>query len=679
MSIRVREAIAVDMPEEAISVSDPYDAREKMQLVVRRGRTPARGVNAAPRHVETGGGTRRSPITVPRMVRRWGADAAVATGLALAVALVFAQVRGHAFVNFDDPLYVTANPTVRRGLTWQGVRWAFTSFAAQNWHPVTWLSHMLDVTLFGVRAGPHLLMNVAWHTLNTGLVYALWRWVTGRRLASAAVAVLFAVHPAHVESVAWLSERKDVLSTAFGLGAMLGWVWWVRRPSVARYGLVFVLATLGLLAKPMLVTLPVLLALLDFWPLGRFDRFRGRLVAEKVPFLVPMALVAAATMVAQSSGGAMASMSALPLGERLANAVLAYLRYLGVLFWPVDLALVYPLEVPVPRLAATLSALTLAAITAVVLAQRRARPYLLAGWLWYLVTLAPVIGIVQVGDQAMADRYTYLPFVGLFVMLAFGGDEMAARSRVLRAVVAGMAAVAVMACLVLAHRQTARWRDSETIFRHTLSVTRNNHLAHQGLALALTAAGRYEEAVAEHRAAARAWPDYFEAHWGAGLLLERLGRIEDAVADLAEAARLRPDVHLVRYAYGKALWSAGRVGEALEELRAAVRLAPGWVPGATLLSWLLATSPDPSSRAASAAEAVAVAERAAAGPRGRDPDLLDSLAAAYAAAGRFEEAVAAAARAADAARAARRPDLAASIDGRRALYARGEAYVEAER
>lgn len=610
------------------------------------------------------------------MGRAGGADLVVVCGLTALVGAVFTQVRGHAFVNFDDPLYVTANPVVQQGLTREGVRWAFTAFAAQNWHPVTWLSHMLDVTLFGLHPGGHLLVNVAWHALDTALVYVLWRWTTGRRVPSAAVAALFAVHPAHVESVAWLSERKDVLSAAFGLGAMLAWVAWVRRPSALRYGLALVLATLGLLAKPMLVTLPVVLAVLDLWPLDRV-RQRGwwQIAGEKLPFLVPVAVVAAATLLAQSRGGAVASMAALPLDERLANAALAYTRYLGVLFWPVDLALIYPLEVPVPRLPAALSAVALAAVTAFAFAQRRTRPYLLAGWLWYLVTLAPVIGIVQVGEQAMADRYTYLPFVGPFLILAFGGAELAARRPALRPALAGLAAAAVASCAVLAHRQTGRWRDSESIFRHTLAVTRNNHLAHQGLALALAAAGRYEEAVAEHRAAARAWPDYFDAHWGAALLLERLGRVGDAVHDLGQAARLRPDAHLVRYAHAKALLSAGRAPEAVEELRATVRLAPAWVPGATLLAWLLATSPEVSLRAP--AEAVAVAERAAAGPRGGDADLLDALAAAYAAAGRFDDAVATAGRAAEAARAARREDLAAAVEERRARYARGEPYVEA--
>jgi len=608
-------------------------------------------------------------------MRRWRAtDLAVAGALVLAVGAVFAQVRGHAFLNFDDPLYVTANPMVRRGLSLDAMRWALSAMEAQNWHPLTWLSHMLDVTLFGLDAGAHLLVNVAWHALDSVLVYALWRITTGQVVASAIVAALFALHPAHVESVAWLSERKDVLSTAFGFATMLAWVAWTRRPGPGRYALVLVALALGLMAKPMLVTLPVVLGLLDLWPLARLRSRGWWVVVEKLPLLALAAGASVATLVAQAAGGAMAAVSALPLEERVANATLAYVRYLGVLLWPVDLALVYPLEVPVPRAPAAGAGLFLLATTALAVGAARRRPYVLVGWLWYLVTLAPVIGIVQVGEQAMADRYTYLPFVGLFVVVAFGGAELVGRWPRLRLAAAGLAAIALAACAVLSHQQTARWRDSETIFRHTLAVTRNNHLAHQGLALALAAGGRYEEAVAEHRAAARVWPDYFDAHWGAAVLLDRLGRREEAVGDFGEAARLRPDAPPVRYAHAKALLAAGRHAEAVDELRAAVRLAPSWPPAVILLAWTLATSSDASLRAPD--EAVAVAERGLAGPGAGDPDMLDALAAAYAAAGRFEDAVETATGAAAAARAAGRDDLASEIEERRALYAQRQAYIE---
>ena len=608
------------------------------------------------------------------MRHRRAIDLAVVGGLALAVGTVYLQVRGHAFVNFDDPLYVTANPVVRRGLSWEGVRWAATALAAQNWHPVTWLSHMLDVSCFGLDAGAHLLVNVAWHALDSVLVYALWRTTTAQPWPSAFVAASFALHPAHVESVAWLSERKDVLSTALGLVAMLAWVAWTRRPSAARYAAVLVALGLGLMAKPMLVSLPLVLVLLDWWPLARLRERGWRVLGEKVPLLVLVASASVATLIAQSQGGAVASVTRLPLGERMANAALAYVRYLGVLLWPVDLALIYPLEIPVPRASAAAAALLLVALTVLALRAAGRRPYLLVGWLWYLVTLAPVIGIVQVGEQAMADRYTYLPFVGLFVGVAFGGAELVAVRRALRPLAIALAGIALGACTVLSYRQTARWKDSETIFRHTLAVTRNNHLAHQGLALALAAGGRYAEAVAEHRAAARAWPEYFDAHWGAAVLLERMGRREEAVEDFAQAARLRPEAHVVRYGYAKALLAAGRQAEALDELRAAVRLAPGWPPAVTLLAWTLATRPDRPPHEYE--EAVAVAERGVAGPGAGDPDLLDALGAAYAATRQFERAQAAAARAAAAARDAGRLELAAAIEERRTLYARHEPYRE---
>jgi hypothetical protein len=522
--------------------------------------------------------------------RRAGWARWVACALPAAVASwPFLQVAGHAFIQFDDDRYVTENPFVREGVTWAGVQWAWTASYAANWHPLTWLSHMVDVQLFGLDAGAHHLVNVLLHAANAGLLGLVLVRLTGAVWRSALVAALFAVHPLHVESVAWVAERKDLLSTLFGLAMLWAYARHARRPGPARLALVALCLSASLLAKAMWVTAPFLLLLLDVWPLRRV-RWGGaaagephaevarvplaRLVAEKVPLLVLCLASSVMTVVAQGRGGALDSLERTGLAARLGNAAVSYVRYLGMTFWPADLAVFYPLPAGGPPAWQVLgAAVVLVAISAWVLHARRDAPWLVFGWCWYLGMLVPVIGIVQVGSQALADRYTYVPLTGILVAVVWEAERRLGRFTRRTAALA-LPAVAVVAVLsIVTVRQVARWRDQETLFRHTAAVTEDNAIAHHLLSVELARQGRYAEALVHAREAVRSSPADHHAQKNLGFVLYRIGLVDDAIVALRRAIELKPgfgEAHEnLAIAYGRKGWTE----EAMREMALGMKLS----------------------------------------------------------------------------------------------------------
>lgn len=514
----------------------------------------------------------------------------LAVALALLALAVYAQAAGFDFIRLDDPGYVGENPRVLAGITGDGIVWALTTTHRSNWHPLTWLSLMLDAEWGGGRPGPFHVTNVVLHLLATLVLFAALRRATGRDGPSAFVAALFAIHPLHVESVAWITERKDVLSTLFGFAALLAYVRWTEKPGWTRYALVAGALVLGLLSKPMLVTLPVALLFLDLWPLGRLDprRFSDLVprVVEKLPLLALCAASAGVTIWAQSRGGAVADVETFPMATRAANALVSYAAYLGKTVWPAGLALPYPYDAgSLTALRVGLSAALLLGITIVAVRGRLLRPYVLAGWLWYLVTLLPVIGLVQVGTQAMADRYTYLPLVGPFFAIAWTAADLAPK-RAWIARTGASATIVVMA--VLAWRQTALWRDGTTLFTHALRVTTGNATAHNVLGLEAKAKGRAGVAADHFAEAARLSPRWADARVNHAAALVDLGRFGDAAARYVEAEKLRPGDADIPANLGLVLIRMGRRDLAARRFEDALAIDPGNALAQKGLGFLLA-------------------------------------------------------------------------------------------
>jgi len=497
--------------------------------------------------------------------------------LILATGAVYWQVGGHEFIDFDDDRYVFRNTRVLDGLSWQDVRWALTAMEVSNWHPLTWLSHLVDGELYGSSARGHHLTNLAFHVANSVLLFLALLRMTSALWRSALVAALFALHPLHVESVAWVSERKDVLSTFFWWLALWLYAGYARSPNSGRYLAVLLAFALGLMAKSMLVTLPFTLLLLDYWPLRRLAierRSLGRLCLEKLPFFVLAAVVSALTVAAQGSGDAIISMQKFPLDVRLGNALVAYASYLLKTVWPFPLAAYYPHPAEIPLGPVLGSALLLVVLSIGVVRLGRGHPYLLLGWGWYLGTLVPVIGLVQVGAQAMADRYTYVPLVGVFIILAWGGHELSARWPKRERARAALAAGALCALTACTWFQTARWRDTVTLFKHTLEVTQRNPMAHGILGTALGRRGEVDESIVHYRAALRLRPGLAEAHNNLGIALFRKGELDEAVEHYREALSLKPDHATAHTNLGAALYTQGRLEEAVAHYREALRVKP---------------------------------------------------------------------------------------------------------
>ncbi|MEB2286374.1 MAG: hypothetical protein B6D46_09240 [Polyangiaceae bacterium UTPRO1] len=581
------------------------------------------------------------PAAGSRPVPLAGLDLLVGAVLLLATLALYAPVRGHAFLNYDDNEYVTEHPLVRRGVTRAGAAWALTGVHQATWHPLTTLTHMIDVEVFGLDAGAHLLVNAALHALASLGLFLVLRSATGARWPSAFAAAAFAWHPLRVESVAWVAERKDVLSGLLWMLTLAAYVAYARRPTRRRRAAATVVFALGLLAKPMLVTLPCVLLLLDFWPLGRAAAGSGAawraLVREKLPLFALAAAASAVTLAAQQRAGALSTLAAAPIDYRVANALLSYVAYLRKIVWPSDLAVFYPPREHLSAWAALAAAALLAAITVLVVRAARRTPYLLVGWLWYLGTLVPVIGLVRHGDQAMADRFTYLPSIGLFVMAAWGGQALAAaaRRRVPSWLIVVAGGLALVAAAAATSRQLGYWRDSLTLFSRALVVDPNNYLAHGNLGIALDALGRHAEATAHFEHAVAARPGSAKSHLNLGNARAREGRNDAAEAEYREALRLDPDSALAAYDLGLLLAERGQLGEAIGWYRYALDRDPDYARAWNNLGWALAATPTPEALAA----AVAAYERALA----IDPTLAavhNNLAVALEALGRSDEALA---------------------------------------
>ena len=621
--------------------------------------------------------------------------------LALVTWVVFGQTLKHGFVNFDDPKYVYQNPEVTRGLSLHGIGWAFTHIHSRNWHPLTSISHMLDCQLYGLKAGGHHCTNVVLHTFGVVLLFLVLRETTGTLWCSAFVAALFAIHPLHVESVAWVSERKDVLSGVFFMLTLAAYVRYVRKPSLASYLLVALLFALGLISKPMLVTVPFVLLLLDYWPLKRFTMqtvatnnsalfhwlnrlpTTSRLMLEKVPLLLLSVGSCLVTLVAQ--GHAVGSLERLPLIPRAINAIMSCLSYIYQMLWPARLALFYPY--PSGRLSIwpfVLAIGLLIAITAWALKLRNRRPYFITGWLWYLVMLVPVIGIVQVGSQAHADRYTYLPHIGLYLGVTWAVSELSASWRHRRVILAAVAGVTLIALTSRALAQTSYWKDSESLWSHAIAVTRNNAVAHRklgnalfdkrqldraifhfqeclkiyselgqggsgaafarnGLGNALLEKGLIADAISQYRKALEVISDYSDAEYNLGLALFREGRIDEAITHWQKTLSFDPGHADAHASLGHALLRKKLTGDAIAHYERSLQIAPQSTPILNTLAWVLATSSDAQLR--NGARAVELARQADELAQGKDPIFIRTLAAAYAESGRFNDAIAAAQRA----------------------------------
>jgi Flp pilus assembly protein TadD len=513
------------------------------------------------------------PIGTAHAPSRWR-TLAVSALLVVAVGLVFSQLRSHEFLNYDDPLYVSENTHVQKGLTADGILWAFQSLDF-NWHPITWISHMLDVQLFGMNPGAHLLMNAGIHAANAVLLFLLLTRMTGAIWRSAMVAALFAIHPLHVESVAWLAERKDVLSTLFLLFMLHSYLYWTQRRSKPAYALMVVFFALGLMSKGMVITAPFVLLLLDVWPLQRLDleRTGGGLwpcVREKLPLFLLVIPGALLTIKAQRAVSALTTTEIVPPLIRMANAAISYIAYLGKGFWPSDLALPYPYHSTVSPTAATVAAILLLAITGAAFSVRRRWPYVLVGWLWFIGTLVPVIGLIQIGSQSMADRYTYIPLVGIFIAVVWLVADLAGGTPALQPVVA-TAAVAVLVSLAIAARaQAAYWHDSVSLFRHAAAAVPDNYIAHEELGAAYAARLQTEEAIAEYSEAARIRPLALGPRKNLATLELSRGNTAEAAKQLQIAVRLSNDPQT----QGALLVLEGRLTEAVAAYERALKANP---------------------------------------------------------------------------------------------------------
>ena len=592
----------------------------------------------------------------------------ISVGLIALTWLVFGQTLSHQFINYDDQTYVYENPIVRQGLSLRGIVWAFTHTVSHNWHPITIISHMIDCQLFGLKPGGHHFTNVTLHAATTVLLFLFLAEATGALWPSAFVAAVFAIHPLRAESVAWVAERKDVLSGLFFMLTLAAYLRYVRRSSPARYLIVALFFTAGLMCKSMLVSIPFVLLLLDYWPLRRGESWH-RLVVEKIPLFAIAAIGSLITFLSQR--GAIRPSDEFSLPMRISNAAVTIVHYLWEMVWPVRLAPFYPY--PKDGIAGwelIMSIFLLAAITCLALA-RRHRGYLFTGWLWYVVMLLPVLGIVQVGLQAHADRYTYLPQIGLYVLITwFLVDLTASWPR--RREILGLAAIMAIALLSWrAWHQVSFWRDSESLWTHTIAVTGENGLAETSLSDALIKSGRIEEAIPHGQEAIRIQPGSPDAHNNLGIALSRQGRLSEAVAHLQTTAALNPDrpkVHFnlatillqdrqvdqaidhfrkelevqPHYAeahnnLGIALSQKGEVKEAVAQWQQTLQSEPNNLDAQCNLAWVLATYPDASIR--NGKQAAEYAQRAAELSHGKNPRILRLLAAAHAESGRFSEAI----------------------------------------
>jgi Flp pilus assembly protein TadD len=642
---------------------------------------------------------------------------AVCLLLAVAVLAVFWPALHCNFLYYDDQDYVTRNEDVQHGLNWQSIKWALTSAHAANWHPVTWMSHIVDCQLYGVEPLGHHLTSVLLHLVNVLLLFLLLDHLTGALWASAWVAAVFALHPLRVESVVWIAERKDVLSTFFWMLTVGAYVSYADhlRAQISNYKFFYALAlvffALGLMSKSMLVTLPFVLLLLDYWPLGRLEfgaKFSWRLVVEKIPFFILAAGSSMVTFLVQNHFGVVAALTRFPLSVRLANVPFAYVRYIGKNIWPSGLAPFYPHR-PLGPLEVGGSVCLLGAVSLLALGRRRAQPYLAVGWFWFLGMLVPTIGLVQVSSQAMADRYSYLPSVGLLIMVAWGARDWIG-VRFLPRAVAGLAGgMAVIACMALTPAQIQHWRNSRSLFTWAAGVTDQNYLAYYNLGCDAMDQGQSPQAILYFSKAlsresdSSPWADHSRAYNDLGYCYLREGQITNAVANFEKALKIKPkfpeayfnmgrafltnnqpDVAVdcfqralaldpgvaeIHYKLANALVQLRRPAQAMAEYAETLRLNPGMDDAANNLAWLLATCSDRSLR--DGPRAVKLARQASERSHGQNPVILGTLAAAFAEAGQLSEAVATAQRARQMALAQRNSALAGVLESQLQMYQAG--------
>ena len=498
---------------------------------------------------------------------------------------VYWKIKNHEFINYDDGLYVTENSHVQAGLTFKNIKWAFTTGHAANWHPVTWLSHMLDIELYGLNPMGHHWMNLQIHIINSILLFFVLKIMTGAMWRSAFVAALFALHPLHVESVAWVSERKDVLSTFFWILSMWAYTRYVKTPGKKNYFLLILFFILGLMAKPMLVTLPFVLLLLDFWPLSRFQattkghynfsyKAIASLVWEKSPLFLLTTVFILVTFFVQQKGGAVKSLEAFPLTLRFANALFAYLSYLGKTIWPQNLALIYSYPSISIFLQIISSLPALICISVLVIKIARAFPYLATGWLWYLGTLVPVIGLVQIGYQSMADRYTYIPLIGIFIIFSWGMQDIFSRRQNKKILLALIASITITSFMVCTWFQVCYWQNSSVLLKHTINVTHNNSMAHYVFGLALEQQGKLDEAVLQYNEALYIKPEFARAHNVLGAAFLRDGKLKKAIYHFNEAVNINPNYAKAHNNLAIALLTKGKFEEAVFHYKKALKINP---------------------------------------------------------------------------------------------------------
>jgi tetratricopeptide (TPR) repeat protein len=617
----------------------------------------------------------RQSSALRETTRRQRVTVGVCICLAVLTWAVFGQTLRHDFVNYDDPRYVYQNTRITSGLNIAGIAWAFTHIHSENWHPLTTITHMLDCSLYGLKAGGHHFTNVLFHTVAVVLLFLVLEQMTGALWRSAFVAAVFAIHPLHVESVAWVAERKDVLSGVFFMLTLLAYVHYTRAPSTWRYLIVAFVFTLGLMSKPMLVTLPFVLLLLDYWPLRRITDQRldvGRrllsLLLEKIPLIALSAVSSVVTFLAQR--GALGWTEQLPMLTRVNNALVTYVIYVRQMFWPANLAVFYPH--PENRLSLWEISLALAVFigvttTAVIL--RKKAPYFITGWFWYLGMLVPVIGLVQVGWQGHADRYTYLPQIGLYIAGTWAIWNLSAASR-RRRVILGAAALLLMGALTCsAWIQTSYWRNSETLFTHALTVTRHNDVAENNLGIVLLERGQLDEAISRLQAAIDLRPENGPAHNNLAKALLQKGRGAEAMAHYRKFLEIEPQNVEARNILGTALIQQGRMREAIQQWQDALAIEPENGNAASNLAWVFATCPHDSIR--DGRRAVELAEKALRLSGGKIPMVFRVLAAAYAENGQFLQAIESAQRGSDLANSQGNPALVAELQSNIALYQAG--------
>lgn len=606
--------------------------------------------------------------------------------LVAASLIVYSHVITHEFINYDDGVYITENAHIKDGFTLENIKWAFTTGHAANWHPLTWLSHMLDIEIYGLNPMGHHWTNLQIHVVNSILLFLVFKMMTGALWRSAFVAALFALHPLHVESVAWVSERKDVLSTFFWILSMWTYMHYIRHSNKKQYLLLILFFTIGLMSKPILVTLPFVLLLLDFWPLSRFQSTTKRhynfsyktlagLVWEKLPLFALSAISCIVTFFVQQHGGTVRSLEAVPLDLRFANALFSYLSYLGKTIWPQNLALIYPFPSISMFWQIILSLPLIICISLMVIRLARSFPYLVTGWLWYLGTLLPVIGLVHVGIQSMADRYTYIPLIGIFIIVAWGLEDISCRWRSQKTYIALLSGAVLTLCMVGTWLQVQKWQNSITLLNHTINVTRNNSMAHYVFGLALDQQGRLEEAVLQYNKAIKIRPKFAMAHNNLAAAFSRKRKLKEAIYHYNQALQIDPNYAKAYYNLAKTYLKLNKTETAIHYLQEALRINSDMTIALFNLSWIYATSENEKTR--NGIKAVGIAEKLCRLTKYKQPLGLDTLAAAYAEAGKYDAAAFTAEKALELALLCGPDELVSGINKRLSLYKSGQPYRQA--